>query len=260
RQSGGDRRGYLLHNIEPKNPGSRPPRVPFFPPPFLRGVETPAPPATARPRGSPPPAAGKTGTSHDGWFAGFTSNLLCVVWVGFDDNRELGLSGSSSAAPIWAEFMKRAVTLPAYRSLRNFSPPEGVVSVTIDPETLQLATPNCPTTREEVYVRGTEATEFCERHGGRMFTGVPPASWLSRLFGGNKSAASPASAGQKAAGDAGRENGASASSLPEAETQPGQAQSGKNDRKKGVLNRILGIFGGGKKDQEKGKPGPRESP
>ena len=45
------------------------------------------------------PAAGKTGTSRDGWFAGYTSNLLCVVWVGFDDNRDLGLSGGQSAAP-----------------------------------------------------------------------------------------------------------------------------------------------------------------
>jgi len=39
------------------------------------------------------PAAGKTGTSHDGWFAGFTSQLLCIVWVGFDDYRELNLEG-----------------------------------------------------------------------------------------------------------------------------------------------------------------------
>ena len=57
------------------------------------------------------PAAGKTGTSHDGWFAGYTSELLCVVWVGFDDNRELDLEGAHSAAPIWAEFMKRAADL-----------------------------------------------------------------------------------------------------------------------------------------------------
>ena len=58
------------------------------------------------------PAAGKTGTSHDGWFAGFTSELLCVVWVGFDDNRELDLEGAHSAAPIWAEFMKQAARHP----------------------------------------------------------------------------------------------------------------------------------------------------
>src|ERR1700735_776297 len=66
------------------------------------------------------PAAGKTGTSRDGWFAGYTSNLLCVVWVGFDDNRDLSLAGGAAAAPIWAEFMKRAVALPQYRNTQNF--------------------------------------------------------------------------------------------------------------------------------------------
>ncbi len=67
--------------------------------------------ATVRARGFTAPAAGKTGTSRDGWFAGYTSNLLAIVWVGFDDNRDLGLSGANAPAPIWAEFMKRAVTL-----------------------------------------------------------------------------------------------------------------------------------------------------
>ena len=47
-------------------------------------------------------AAGKTGSSRDGWFAGFTRNLVCVVWVGFDDNADLGLTGGVAAAPIWA--------------------------------------------------------------------------------------------------------------------------------------------------------------
>ena len=45
-------------------------------------------------------AAGKTGTSRDGWFAGYTPNMVCVVWVGFDDNSELGLEGAKSALPI----------------------------------------------------------------------------------------------------------------------------------------------------------------
>ena len=53
--------------------------------------------AGVRGRGFTVPAAGKTGTSRDGWFAGFTSELLCVVWVGFDDNRELDLEGAHSA-------------------------------------------------------------------------------------------------------------------------------------------------------------------
>ena len=55
--------------------------------------------------------AGKTGTSRDGWFAGFTPNLVCVVYVGFDDGSDLGLKGSDSALPIWADFMKAALEL-----------------------------------------------------------------------------------------------------------------------------------------------------
>ncbi|HEY7338396.1 MAG TPA: hypothetical protein VH639_26150, partial [Bryobacteraceae bacterium] len=68
-----------------------------------------------RARGFQLPAAGKTVTSRDGWFAGFTSELLCVVWVGFDDNRELHLEGAKSALPIWTDFMKRAAKLRPYR-------------------------------------------------------------------------------------------------------------------------------------------------
>jgi penicillin-binding protein 1B len=55
--------------------------------------------------------AGKTGTSRDGWFAGFTPELVCVVYVGFDDNSDLGMKGSDSAMPIWADFMRAALDL-----------------------------------------------------------------------------------------------------------------------------------------------------
>ncbi len=51
--------------------------------------------AGVRARGFVLPASGKTGTSRDGWFAGFTSRLICVVWVGFDDNRDIELEGSA---------------------------------------------------------------------------------------------------------------------------------------------------------------------
>ena len=71
----------------------------------LRGTGTGA---RARYMGFMLPAAGKTGTSRDGWFAGFTSKIICVVWVGFDDNRDFKLEGAHSALPIWVEFMKRA--------------------------------------------------------------------------------------------------------------------------------------------------------
>src|ERR1700692_1756247 len=73
--------------------------------------------------------------------------------------------------------------------------PEGVTKVTIDPESLALATPECPITREEVYIHGTEPTEFCTLHGGHMASDAPPASWLSRIFGGKNSESSPPNPG-----------------------------------------------------------------
>ena len=129
------------------------------------------------------PAAGKTGTSHDGWFAGFTSELLCVVWVGFDDNRQLDLEGAKSAAPIWAEFMKAALNYREYRDTKPFEPPDGIVSIDIDPESGMPATPSCPKTRPEVYLAGTQPVGTCPLHGGRQGatsvagweTAVPPS-------------------------------------------------------------------------------------
>ena len=112
------------------------PRVTYLVTSMLEDVINHGTGATVRARGFTAPAAGKTGTSRDGWFAGYTSNLLAIVWVGFDDNRDLGLSGANAPAPIWAEFMKRAITLPAYRDVQPFEMPEGVTRVTIDPETL----------------------------------------------------------------------------------------------------------------------------
>src|SRR5207237_8300279 len=80
-----------------------------------------------RGRGFSAPAAGKTGSSHDGWFAGYTSNLLCIVWVGYDDYSDLRLSGAQTAAPIWTEFMKKAVLLPQYSDVKPFTQPAGGV-------------------------------------------------------------------------------------------------------------------------------------
>ncbi len=204
---------------------------------------------TVRARGFTAPAAGKTGTSKDGWFAGYTSNLLAIVWVGFDDNRDLGLSGAMAPAPIWAEFMKRAVALPAYRDTQEFEMPEGVTRVTIDPESLDLATPECPVTREEVYVHGTEPTEFCPLHGGRAASDAPPASWLSRVFGGGEKEKDIESRQPVPPGSAGASvNNRPGSSTNSATTADGQQES--DDNKKGVLRRIFGIFGG-KKDADK---------
>jgi penicillin-binding protein 1B len=123
--------------------------------------------AGVRSRGFTQPAAGKTGTSRDGWFAGFTDQLLCVVWVGFDDNRDLNLEGAKSALPIWAEFMRRASQLRPYASARAFARPEGVASATICAESGQLAGPDCPDTRQEVFISGTQPATVCEMHSHR---------------------------------------------------------------------------------------------
>jgi len=117
---------------------------------------------TVRARGFEAPAAGKTGTSHDAWFAGYTTNLLCIIWVGNDDYTDLKLSGSSTAAPIWAEFMKRAVKLPQYADARNFPAPSGVVEVTLDKLTNRLATSTCPQDYTVAFIAGTEPTETCD--------------------------------------------------------------------------------------------------
>ncbi len=122
--------------------------------------------AGTRARGFLLPAAGKTGTSHDGWFAGFTSKLICVVWVGFDDNKELHLEGARSALPVWTEFMKKAHEYREYRGARAFSAPDGIVSVEIDPMSGQLATGACPNPRSEVFITGTQPIEGCHLHGG----------------------------------------------------------------------------------------------
>jgi penicillin-binding protein 1B len=108
--------------------------------------------------------AGKTGTSRDGWFIGYTPNLVCAVWIGFDDNQQLGVTGAEAALPAWKEFMKAAVDLRPELGGRNFDQPEGITIAEIDPETEALATGQCPN-HERVAVRSDQApTAECFRH------------------------------------------------------------------------------------------------
>jgi penicillin-binding protein 1B len=87
--------------------------------------------------------------------------VLAVVWVGFDDNQPLGLSGSQAATPIWTDFMKQAL---AGRPNLPFEAPEGIAAADIDRDTGHLATPNCPRTMTEVFLSGTEPWEMCRLH------------------------------------------------------------------------------------------------
>ncbi len=132
----------------------------------------------ARARGFALPAAGKTGTSHDGWFAGYTPDLLCIVWVGYDDNRELGLSGSQSALPIWTDFMKKATALRPLTG-ESFPMPEDIVEAVVDPTTGLLAADSCLHKETEYFIRGTEPTTLCtgDNHEQSLEFGAPTGAY-----------------------------------------------------------------------------------
>jgi penicillin-binding protein 1B len=225
------------------------PRVAFLVTSLMEDVINHGTGYPARAVGFSAPAAGKTGTSRDGWFAGFTSNLLCVVWVGFDDNRDLGLAGGNTAAPVFGEFMKRAVTLPAYHNTQDFEPPSGVLQETVDPQSGQLATTSCPQTTQEYFVAGSEPTQYCELHGGGKV--AQSGSWLSHLFGGGEKTApaAPADSATNSKSKAQTNTGESAADQP----------NGEQPKKKGFFDHIFGIFGGNKQQPaDAPKPQPQQ--
>ena len=114
---------------------------------FLAGVFARGTARSARRAGFHWTAAGKTGTTDEGrdaWFAGYTPDLLVVVWVGYDDNRPLGLTGAQAALPIWVDFMKEAL---GGRPSQAFQPPPGVVQVTVDPASGEVAHARLPDAR-----------------------------------------------------------------------------------------------------------------
>lgn len=116
--------------------------------------------------------AGKTGTTNDyrdAWFIGYSPRILTLVWVGYDSNQASRLSGSTGAVPIWADYMKRILSMVPEADFRR---PENVVSLDIDPQTGLLATPACPEVRSEFFVDGTAPTETCYIH----------SSWRERYF------------------------------------------------------------------------------
>jgi penicillin-binding protein 1B len=196
------------------------PRVAYVMTDMLEGVINNGMGFTAvRGHGFQAPAAGKTGTSHDGWFAGYTSNLLCIVWVGFDDYSEIHLTGAQTAAPIWTELMKKAAELPRYSDMKSFSQPTGVVDVQLDRITNLLATPSCPQTYSAAFIVGTEPTSTCDQGNG--IHGI-----LSRILGlGN----------------------------PQPEPPPAEATDQSGEKKKGLLGKIAGMF----KDDKKPDPPPK---
>jgi penicillin-binding protein 1B len=162
-----DERNVSLQENAPRAPRVARPESTFLVVNMMRSVINNGTAAAARSMGFTADAAGKTGTTNDlrdAWFAGFTADLLCVVWVGFDDNTPVNLSGSKAALPIWVDFMKGAQAGSKGQKLPT--PPANIVFVKIDRTSGLLATPYCPATVDESFIAGTEPQEYCSYHSG----------------------------------------------------------------------------------------------
>src|SRR6202171_1458436 len=130
------------------------PEVAYVMTSFMKDVVDRGTAAPIRARGFKFNVAGKTGTSRDGWFAGYTPDLVCVVWVGFDDGSQLGLTGAASALPIWSDFMSVALTNhPEWTG--DWQMPQGGKQQDIDPLTGQIASADTTHKRAEVFINGT---------------------------------------------------------------------------------------------------------
>jgi penicillin-binding protein 1B len=235
--------GDVLNDFPPNTKPILDPRVSYLTLALMEDVINAGTGSRIRALGFTAPAAGKTGTEHDSWFAGFTSNLLCVVWVGNDDYSDLKLEGAQAAVPIWAEFMKRAVLLPEYSDTRQFTAPSGVSTVRLDKVTNLLADVNCPSDYNAVFLDGTAPTETCDQSAGDQ------RSVFQRIFGlGKQTTVTPP--GQPANGLQPLPPNA-AGSQAAATAQPGQVPPQQPDqqpkKKKGFFSRLFG----GKSDSDK---------
>lgn len=124
------------------------------------------------------PVAGKTGTTNDmkdAWFIGYVPQLVAGVWVGFDQERSLGSGGSGgqAAAPIWTEFMQRAV---GGMPVESFAQPENVTSATINPTTGQLVPDGTPGSVQESFISGTEPSHYDDSTGEEKATPAAPGT------------------------------------------------------------------------------------
>jgi penicillin-binding protein 1B len=170
--------GDIVSDFSPDAKQVLDPRVAYLTQSLMEGVMNYGTGASVRSQGFTAPAAGKTGTEHDAWFAGYTSNLLCVVWIGNDDYTDIKIEGAHAAAPIWAGFMKRAIQLPQYSDVKPFSAPEGVTVARIDKPSSLLVDSSC--TDNSFYVAfldGTAPVNSCSQMGENQ------QNFLQKIFG-----------------------------------------------------------------------------
>jgi penicillin-binding protein 1B len=159
--------GDIVADFAPEAKQVLDPRTAYLTQTLLEGVMARGTAAGVRSRGFTAPAAGKTGTSHDAWFAGYSSNLLCIIWVGNDDYTDVKLEGAKAAAPIWAEFMNRAIRIPQYSDMKTLGqPPDGVELLRINRATDLVADDSCPSDDIPLaFLSGTAPQSTCSHMG-----------------------------------------------------------------------------------------------
>jgi penicillin-binding protein 1B len=199
-----NQQGDILADFAPEAKQVLDPRVAYLTQSLLEGVMARGTAASVRARGFTAPAAGKTGTSHDVWFAGYSSNLLCIIWVGNDDYTDVStgltrkVQGADTAAPIWAEFMNRAIKIPQYSDMKAFTAPDGVQTLRIDKATDLPVDETCPSDSfTAAFLNGTAPQGTCSHMGtdaqtlGQQLnpdgtsadTTAPHRNFLQKMFG-----------------------------------------------------------------------------
>jgi penicillin-binding protein 1B len=240
--------GDIVSDFSPEAKQVMDPRAAFLTQSLLEGVMNYGTAAAVRGHGFTAPAAGKTGTSHDAWFAGYTSNLLCIVWVGNDDYTSIEIEGAHAAAPIWTEFMKRAVLFPQYSDVKPFVAPEGVTSARIDKPTSLLADSTCPDNSfYATFLDGTAPQNTCSQMTEN------PQNFIQKIFG---LGGSPTSNSQT--NPAPEINTPPNGNTSDA-TQPAQPGQPAQPKKKNFFQKIFG-GGGDKNKQQQQQQQPAPSP
>jgi penicillin-binding protein 1B len=239
--------GDIVSDFSPEAKQVMDPRAAYLTQSLLEGVMNWGYGYAVRQRGFMAPAAGKTGTSHDAWFAAYTSNLICIVWVGNDDYTDVKLSGALAAAPIWAEFMNRAIKLPQYSDVKPFSPPEGVTVTRIDKASNLLVDDSCSTSSfSAAFLDGTAPLNSCSHMS------ESPQNFFQKIFGlggHNDSNPNPNSAQPPAAPITRQAPGTPPDGNAPEPTQPAP------EKKKNIFQKIFG-GGGGKKKEPEPQPTP----
>ncbi len=167
-QSVANSEGDPLWHTTPERRQAASPQAAYLTTSLLKGVINRGTAAKAPLLGLRGVVAGKTGTTdsyRDAWFIGYTPDIVIGLWVGFDDERPIRLTGAQAALPIWVEVARQVIPAES----REFPVPQGVVRRDIDPQTGQLATSKCPERVTEVFIEGTEPSVYCEVHGSSLW-------------------------------------------------------------------------------------------